>query len=39
MALDEKALEQVRIVNGSLQLLNNILSGLLDLRSAEQGTF
>lgn len=39
MALDRAAHKQASIVYGSLQLLINVVNGLLDHRSAEMGTF
>ena len=39
MSLSSAARKKTQIVHGSLQLLMNILNGLLDLRSAEMGTF
>lgn len=39
MSLSAAARKQASITHGSLQLLMNILNGLLDLRSAEMGTF
>lgn len=39
MSLSSAARKKTQIVHSSLQLLMNILNGLLDLRSAEMGTF